>query len=696
MQSDNLLVEIGSEELPPKSLNQLRTSFLRSIEDELSKAAFKFTAIQAFATPRRLAVLIENLTEYQQDQHIERRGPATKAAWDKDGSPTKALLGFAKSVGVTDLSELTTTQTTKGEWVIYSASKKGQSIDNLLPAIVQTALNALPIDRRMRWGKNRFEFVRPVKWITALYGKSIIPLELFGLAAGRTSQGHRFLSKGKFTLADANDYLEACRDNHVIVRFEERKETIRSQLIAKALELNADLSIDESLLDEVTSIVEWPVALAGSFEAAFLSVPPEVLISAMKEHQRYFHLTQNGALLPMFITVANIISKDESAIITGNERVIRPRLADATFFYEQDKKVSFDAYLERLEKVVFQTDLGTYKAKSIRISNLAAFIATELGLDSVLAARAGLLCKADLVTDLVGEFPDLQGVMGGYYAAAAGEAESVVTAIKEHYRPTQSGGELPSPKIASCIALADKIDTLVGLFGINQPPTGSRDPYALRRQALGVVRICIDNELDLDLYRCLEQSASLFATESRKGTPFEVDVVFNYIFDRLSNWYVETGISADIVDAVRRGNHGAQNLFVTSKRVVTLKQFRGEPVAEKIIAANKRVANLLKKMAANDHLEARGRQPEIDAQLLVEPAETALAATLRKARAAMSTEENVSQQLIILAELQSDVDIFFDNVHVMAEDASLQANRLGLLAGVRELFLEVADFSVLQ
>ena len=678
-----LLLEIGTEELPPKSLNRLRLTFAEQVEAGLKQAQLPFNGIESFATPRRLALRINGLGTQQPDQDIERRGPAKKAAFDAEDQPTKALRGFMKSCGVSDPEHLAIMETDKGEYLVYRATRPGEATSDLLPGIVQEALSALPIDRRMRWGKTRDEFVRPIKWVVCLHGKEVMPIAILGMQAGKTSRGHRFMSKGDFEISDADAYVEDCRAQHVLVDYDGRRELIRGQLYELAASEGANLELDENLLDEVTALVEWPVALAGGFEESFLEVPPEVLISAMKEHQRYFHLVDgNGKLLPKFITIANLETPDPQVVISGNERVIRPRLSDAAFFYQQDTRTSLDEKCERLGNVVFQTDLGTYLEKAKRVSALAGFIADNLGENKSEAERAGLLCKADLVSDMVGEFPDLQGIMGGYYARHGREPDDVVKGIEQHYRPTQSGGLLPDTGIASCVSLADKIDSLVGLFGINQPPTGSRDPFALRRQSLGVIRICVENHLDLSLTDSLEQAAALYSDK------YSIDEVSQYIIERLTSYYGEQGISADVVDAATSGLSKGINLMMIDDVVKTLQAFRNGPTAESIVAANKRVANLLKKA------DLASLPAQFDPGLATDEAEKALATAVYAID--LSDAKGAGARLEKLAVLHAPVDRFFEEVLVMAEDNKLRLNRLVLLRDLRQLFLEVADFSLLQ
>jgi len=681
--TNTLLLEIGTEELPPKSLNKLQKALEQNIVAGLDQAELSHGEVESFATPRRLGILVHELADRQPDQNVEKRGPAVKSAFDDNSEPTKALAGFMRGCGVTDPSQLDTITTDKGDYLVYRAIKSGLELPSLLEDLVGTALTALPVDRRMRWGKSRLEFVRPVQWLVCLYGSSIIPIQLLGKEAGNTSSGHRFMSDGQFEITRANDYIEACRKHYVLADFTERKNLIRKQIVELASLENAHLEVDDDLLDEVTSLVEWPKALAGGFDSSFLKVPPEVLISAMKEHQRYFHLADNkGKLIPRFITISNIDSLDSSQVVAGNERVIRPRLADAAFFFEQDTRTSLEKKAERLKNVVFQADLGTYAEKCHRISGLAAYIAQQLGLDTKTAARAGKLCKADLVSDMVGEFPDLQGTMGSYYASHDSEADDVCIAIAQHYRPTQSGGILPTSDLASCVALADKIDSLVGIFGINQPPTGSRDPFALRRQSLGVIRICVENQLSFSLEDCLAEASRLY------GKGFDTANVSSYIVERLTSYYQEQGLPGDVVEAATNRASTAVNLLEIDDVVRTLQSFRNGPAAGSIVAANKRVANLLKK-AGPDNLTGT-----FDSSLATDEAEIVLGRVLSELD--LSKSKGAGAKLEKLAILQEPVDNFFDEVMVMADDEKVRKNRLGLLKALRHQFLEVADFSLLQ
>ncbi len=688
MRVDDLVLELGTEELPPVSLRILSEALADNLASELQKAGFSFTATRSFATPRRLAVLVEDLTDRQEDRIIERKGPSVSAARDAGGQPTKALLGFARSCGITDLSLLEEQKTEKGHWIVYRATHPGRHLGEVLEDLVLNALDALPIDRRMRWGSNRYEFARPVHWVVLMHGQEIVPARILGCPAGRVTRGHRFMSAGDCTLTEAGDYVKVLEQAKVMVDFDRRRQTILDQVQAEAKTIGGSLELDEFLLEEVTALVEWPVALTGSFDSGFLDIPEEALISAMKKHQRYFHLrSETGDLLPHFITVSNIESKDPAVVISGNEKVITPRLADAVFFFRSDASTSMEDKRSRLGSVVFQSDLGSFLEKTERVSTLSAFIARESGLDPAAqeaAARAGRLCKADLVTDMVNEFPDLQGIMGAYYAASDGEPDRVCLAIREHYLPVVSGGALPSSKISSCVAIADKIDTLAGLFSVGQPPSGSRDPFALRRQALGIIRICIENQLPVDLPACLSRAASHFRNEETARE------VLDYVLDRLANWYGDEGISQDVFNAVRYSEAGIRDLHEAHHRIQSLAAFRQDDRMQSLIAVNKRVANILRKSGP-----PAGRDPV--PELFVEEAEASLSEQIDQVRLEFREPDlSYEDRYRRLADLQPSVDRYFDDVMVMADDEDLRQNRLATLARLRHIFLQVADFSLLQ
>ena len=690
--SQTFLVELGTEELPPKALKNLSLSLEQSIADGLKAANITFSKTHVFAAPRRLAVLIEELNEQQPDQAIEKLGPNISGAFDAEGKPTKAAEGFARSCGV-EFSQLQRTQTDKGERLIFRSTQAGKLTIELLPAIVATALDQLPIPKRMRWGARRDEFVRPVHWLIMLFGKQIIDCEILGIKSGRETRGHRFHCNQAITLNHASEYQLTLENKaYVIADFNERRGHVRKQVELEGKKLNGTAVIDEDLLDEVTALVEWPVALSGSFEERFLKVPQEALISSMKGHQKYFHVVDtNRKLLPHFITVANIESKDPRKIIDGNERVIRPRLSDAAFFYETDLKISLASRREQLKTVVFQEKLGTVFDKTERVAKLAESIAEQISGDISFAKRAGQLSKADLVSNMVGEFDEMQGIAGAYYARHDGEPNEVAEAIREHYLPRFAGDELPHTKTGIAIALADRLDTLVGIFLIGQPPTGSKDPFGLRRAALGILRIIVERGLDLDLRSCISFASHLFPNAVMGAAPQNVrQTIFDYVIERFRAWYEDENISAEVFLAVSAKQLGAP--LDIHQRVQAVHRFSQLPEAQALAAANKRVSNILAKQADANAL------PALCADLLQEDAEKKLAdevATLAAVVTPLFAQRKYREGLEKLASLRATVDAFFDNVMVMCDDEVVRNNRLALLSQLRNLFLEVADISLL-
>lgn len=689
MPSRDLLVEIGTEELPPKALSLLSKAFAAEVAAGLAKQNLAHSGTVAFATPRRLAVLVNGLQENQPDVTIEKFGPAVQAVYDADGKPTKAAEGFARSCGVSfaELAEKNDGKVTK---LYYAANRPGANTVDLLPGIVNDALAALPIPKRMRWGSSSVEFVRPVHWVVLMFGKDVVPATILGVQSGNTTYGHRFHHPEPILLSAPDKYAAALTDTgFVLPDFTQRRETIREQLMAQATKQKATVVIDEDLLNEVTALVEWPVALTGSFDKAFLSVPKEALVSSMKNHQKCFTLEDaNGNILPNFITVSNLVSQEPARVIAGNERVIRPRLADAAFFFEQDKKQSLAARQEKLQTVVFEQTLGTVFEKSRRVAKIAEFIAVSSGFDPKRAGRAALLAKCDLLTGMVGEFAELQGIMGRYYAEHDGEDAEVARAIYEQYLPRFAGDDLPETPTGITLALAERIDTIVGLFGIGQPPTGSKDPYALRRAALGILRIIVEKGLDLDLAECVGHAVAQYSgLPERDGLEARV---LDFIFERFRAWYADEGVRANIfqaVDAVRSTRPRDFDLRIRAVRDFTLLK-----EAEALAAANKRVANILAKL---------DKQPsaETNPKLLAEAAEKQLAekldALLQKVGPLLKNQE-YSKALSAMASLQSDVDRFFDEVMVNTEDEQVRMNRQSLLQKLRQLFLQIADISLLQ
>ena len=680
----DLLIEIGTEELPPKSLRTMMENFGSNFSQKLNEAELEFESLQTFATPRRLALLIKSLAAAQPDHIVEKRGPSLKAAYDEAGHPSKATLGFMRSCGIEDLNQLEQQETEKGTWLVYRVQKSGAHLKDLITELINSSLAELPIDRRMRWGASREEFVRPVHWLVVLHGSEVLPATVLGVNAGNITSGHRFMATGEISLDSASSYVNCLHEANVVVDFESRKQLIVDQLDDMAVHEKAEVVVDPDLLDEVTSLVEWPVALLGNFDPEFLKLPEEALISAMQSHQCYFHLVdKDNRLLPKFITIANIASSNPQTVIAGNERVISPRLSDAAFFINQDKKTSLDNRLAHLKTVLFQSKLGSYHDKAERVARLAGYIADKIGADATVASRAGLLCKADLASDMVGEFPELQGIMGGYYARHDGEDSSVSDAISEHYRPVVSGGDLPDTPAGQCVAIADKIDTLTGLFGIDQPPSGSRDPFALRRQTLGIIRICVEKSLALDLRELINEAINIHDQE------FDGDAVISYLIERLGVWYQDQGISFDTFSAVQQSSEKISDLCANDIRVRSLQAFRTHARAANLIAANKRIANILKKV------DESTLAPVTEA-IFTEDAELALFSALGKATSDLSNTENYEEKFLALADLQPDIDRYFDDVMVMADEESLRDNRLATLSQMRNLFLSVADLSVLQ
>lgn len=687
--TQDFLIEIGCEELPPRALKSLGLAFRDGIEAELRSREFAFDSTQWFASPRRLAVRVHGLVQQAPDKEIELLGPPVAAARDKDGNWSKAAEGFAKKNGI-DPEQLIEVDSPKGARLAFRETRAGERAEECLAAVVQKSLDNLPIPKRMRWGSRRDEFVRPVHWIVMLYGNQVLDAELFGLQAGRQTRGHRFHSDQWLEIDSPANYEATLeQQGRVIADFAQRQELIRTQIEAEARKLKAKLVIDPDLLDEVCALVELPVALTGSFDEAFLAVPPEALISSMQEHQRYFHLEdEQGNLLPHFVFVANIESRDPRQVVEGNERVIRPRLSDAAFFFNKDREQPLADRVDGLGSIVFQEKLGSLLDKTRRVQALAGYIASQIGGDKALAERAAWLSKADLNSAMVLEFDNLQGIAGSYYARHDGEPEAVALAIREQYLPRFSGDELPQDSTACALAIADRLDTLVGIFGIGQPPTGSKDPFALRRASLAVLRILVERQLPLDLLDLLEKARANFSTLPEGETV--VAQVLAYMIERFRAWYEEAGIPVQVFQAVSARNISVPLDF--DARVKAVHRFYRLAEAEALAAANKRVSNILAKQADKP-------ASSVDDALLTEPAEKALAAALSKKQeqvAPLFAQQAYTEGLEALADLRSQVDEFFDDVMVMAEDQALRNNRLALLAQLRALFLEVADISLLS
>lgn len=693
-----ILFELGCEELPPKSLKPLRDALQASVTEQLNEAEIGFDSIKAFAAPRRLALQIEGISEKQPDRTEEKRGPAIKAAFDSDGNPTRAAMGFAKGLGV-DASELITINTDKGDYVGYEQTIQGQATTELLPTIFQTALDSLPIAKRMRSGASRNEFVRPVQWAVLMQDDAVIDATIQGHQTGKQTRGHRFHSPDYHEITHANDYEQLLDGLKVVADFDKRQTLIKNQVKTLADEVNADPIVPQDLLDEVTALVDFPIALRANFEPRFLQVPQEALISTMQADQKYFCLTDKaGKLQPYFIFITNIESKDPNQIIEGNEKVVRPRLADAEFFFLQDQKQPLFALTESLKTRVFQDKLGTIWQKSERIAKLAAFIATlmqqqgrDINVDETV--RAAILSKADLASSLVGEYPELQGIAGTYYARLNDEPEAVAASLQEQYLPKFSGDVLPQTPIGICLALADRLDTLVGIFAIDQAPTGSKDPFSLRRSAIGILRILIEKQLPINLVALVEQAIKGYSTSegskiAKMGDTFTQ--VMAFLNSRYRAMYTEQGVSVDTIQAVQAINPHMPLDF--DQRIRAVQTFSELPQAEKLADSNKRVANILAKSEVNV-------ADTVDEALLSEPAEQTLYQAVQQAQMAVKPlleTADYTQVLQTLVSLDAPLTQFFADVMVNSEDAALKNNRLALLKQVRALFLTVADISELQ
>jgi glycyl-tRNA synthetase beta chain len=691
----DFLVEIHTEELPPKSLYTLATYFSKEIQARLTKEGFFYGEVKFFATPRRLAVLIKNLQNKQADTQIERKGPALVAAYDASGSPTPACVGFARSCNVST-DELFTIKNSQGEWVGYIQKVLGKTIQEIAPVIVTQALAALPVAKKMRWGNTSVEFVRPIHSVILLYGKEIISATILGVETNRKTRGHRFHSKDWITITEPINYEKKLAEHFVLADFEMRKEKIRQQIIDcvnHAVGEEAHAVIQEELLDEVTSLVEWPVALCGQFDQRFLAVPQEALISSMQDHQRYFPVVDlQNKLLPYFITISHIESKDPTRIIRGNERVLCARLSDAAFFFTVDKKQKLIDRVDALKNSVFQNKLGTLYDKAERIALLTAKIASHIKIDEAIAKRAGLLAKADLTTQLVGEFPELQGTAGYYYALHDGEPETLANALREHYLPRFSGDALPTTLLGCAVALSDRLDTLVGVFGIQQAPTGDKDPFGLRRAALGILRILIEKELNFDLKELLQAALKNYHLVKLELEDTElIQTILSFMMERLKPWYQEQNISSDIFAAVTALN--ITKPYDIHRRIKALQLFKKSPEAEALSIANKRISQILNKYTEKMTIQS------VNPDLFKQEAERLLAKKIQELDAEIAVlkkSENYSGMLIALAKLREPIDLFFDKVMVMVDDKTQRENRLLLLKKLRELFLSVADMALLQ
>jgi glycyl-tRNA synthetase beta chain len=698
----DLLVEIGTEELPPKSLPALSQAFGDGVAAGLAAAGLRHGAVTLYAAPRRLAVLVRRVAERQPDQPVQRRGPPVGAAFGPDGAPTRAATAFAESCGTT-VAALGRIREPKGEFLHYAGVRPGAPTASLLEGIVRAALEQLPIQRRMRWGSGTAEFVRPAHWVVLLFGRDVVPARILDLAAGNRTRGHRFMAPREIVLRTPASYAARLeRAGKVLADFATRRERIRAGVLALAAEHGAEALISEALLEEVAALVEWPVPLAGQFDERYLALPPEVLIATLQDHQRYFPLRgPDGRLIARFITVANVESRAPEQVRAGNERVVRPRLADAAFFWDQDRRQPLAARREALKAVTFQAQLGSYHQKSERVRRLAALLAPVAGADAGECARAAEIAKCDLLTGLVGEFPELQGTMGAYYARHDGERPDVATALAEQYLPRFAGDALPSTRVGTVLALADKLDTIVGIFAIGQKPSGTKDPFALRRLALGVLRIALEQRLELDLVAAIGAALELARADialvaaGRAGSPPPAtagaiaDEVYEYVLERLRAHTLESGggITTEMFDAVL--DRRPRSPLDFDARLKALGAFLALPDAAALTGANKRIANILRKAEG-------GAAARLDPALVALAEERALVAALAAVTPGVESRlarRDYTGALLELAQLRPAVDAFFDEVMVMADDPAVRANRLHLLLTVQRLFLEVADLS---
>lgn len=684
--TNDLLFELGCEELPPKSLLKLSNALLNGIESGLKEANLAYSSAHAYASPRRLAVIIKALNSAQPDKSVEKRGPAVQAAFSDDGTPSKAAEGFARGCGTT-VDKLDRLKTDKGEWLAFNQEVKGLATEQLIPEIIAKSIHLLPIAKRMRWGSYNTEFVRPVHWAVLLFGENVIEAEILGLKTGNQSQGHRFHAPEAVTIKNADSYLTTLEQCKVIADFSQRQQIIKEKANAAADSVASVAHIEADLLEEIAALNEWPVPVLGNFDGRFLELPNEVLITTMQSNQKYFPIkNKDGDLLAHFITFSNIESSHPQSIQEGNERVIMPRLADAEFFWKQDRKQKLEDRVASLETIVFQKTLGTLGDKTKRVEQLAEYIAQQLNADVTLAKRAAYLAKTDLMTDMVGEFASLQGIVGRYYALADNEPAEVAIAIEEQYFPKQSGSATPASRTGQILSLAEKIDTLTGIFSANLIPTGDKDPYALRRATLGSLRIIIENNLDLDIVELINVALEQFSHDFDKAKTQKL--VTDFVFDRLKGYCLDLGNSADEFDAVISVKPSKPLDFI--QRLQAVKAFRALPEAESLAAANKRIINILKK--------SETKAAESISGLVEEQEKTLHSAALESAKAIQPLLDKKDYQATLtrLAQLKDDVDAFFDNVMVNTDDLELRASRLALLSMLSSQFLKIADISKLQ
>ena len=676
MKTHDFLLELGTEELPPKLLLKLSNALKDNLSSELEKLSIKSDSIKAFATPRRLAISISELQSKQQDQVLEKKGPSTQ-------SPEMAINGFAKSCGV-DVSELEKKELGGKEYFYYSKEETGQSVSELLPEAIEKSIKDIPITRAMKWGSSDYSFVRPVHWLVIMLDKNIVPAKIMGLESNRITKGLRFIDP-IIELKHAKDYEQVMSDKaQILVDFAKRKELIRDQVLSVAQKNNAEVVIDESLLDEVCALVEYPRAFSGSFDKKFLDIPQEAIISAMKSHQKYFHLVDiQGQLLPLFISVANIESSNIKAIVDGNERVIHPRLADSEFFWNQDKAKKLEERLPDLDSVMFMKSLGSMGQKAKRIESLSSHISDLVGFDQKASARAGLLSKSDLLSEMVGEFADLQGIMGGYYATNDGETQAVSVAIREHYQPRFAGDKVPSTNEGLVVAIADKLDTISGIYGIGQAPTGSKDPYALRRLALGLLRILLEAKIELNLKSLIDYSLNLHLKEVDRSCG---DDIYSFMMDRLKAYYKDANIDSNVYEAVLAVSPESPLDF--HLRVEALNEFTQSENSKSLIEANKRIANILK--------DSNEKNETLNPKILIDDSEIKLFNASESLSKKLSGSKDYQEVMKSLIDLKDSIDSFFDNVMVNTDDDKLKSSRLALIRKIRLLFLSVADISYLS